>query len=68
MSTSISVEETRKALAEDGYYCIQDPAIGLRILEMEQNGFQFSPGSEAGWEFCKQNVLKDTVSQLKDLS
>ncbi len=67
MSTTISVEDIRKALAEDGYYCIQDPMVGLHILEMEQNGSQFSPWSEAGWEFCKQNVLKDAVGQLRIL-
>jgi hypothetical protein len=63
MSATISFEDARKALAEDGFYCIQDPTVGLRILEMERNGSQFSPSSEAGLEFCKFNVLKDAVGQ-----
>ncbi|KAK3938107.1 hypothetical protein QBC46DRAFT_266087 [Diplogelasinospora grovesii] len=58
MSTAISVKDVREALTEDGFYCIQDPRVGLGISEMEQNGSQFSPSSEAGWEFCKRYVLK----------
>lgn len=60
MSTSaISFEDARTALAEDGFYCIQDPTVGLRISEMERNSSQFSSSSKAGLEFCKSNVLKD---------
>jgi hypothetical protein len=66
MSATISFEDARKALAEDGFYCIQDPTVGLRILETERNGSQFSPSSEAGLEFCKLNVLKDTVSRSRN--
>ncbi|CZR66035.1 uncharacterized protein PAC_15936 [Phialocephala subalpina] len=58
-TTAISFEDARTALAEDGFYCIQDPTVGLRILEMERNGSQFSSSSKAGLEFCKSNVLKD---------
>jgi len=60
MSTSaISFEDARTALAEDRFYYIQDPTVGLRISEMERNGSQFSSSSKAGLEFCKSNVLKD---------
>jgi hypothetical protein len=62
-TTTISFENARTALAEDGFYCIQDPTVGLRILETERNGSQFSPSSKAGLEFCKFNVLKDEVGQ-----
>ena len=62
-TTTISIEGARTALAEDGFYCIQDPTVGLRILEMERNGSQFSSSSKAGLEFCKSNVLKDEVGQ-----
>ncbi|PVH70792.1 hypothetical protein DL98DRAFT_123814 [Cadophora sp. DSE1049] len=58
-TTPTSFEVARTGVAEDGFYCIQDPTLGLRILEMEQNGSQFSSSSKAGWEFCKSNVLKD---------
>lgn len=65
MSTAVSIDEVRKALTEDGLFCMQDPTIGLNILEMERNGWQFSPSSEAGWDFCKRSVLKDAVSQCR---
>lgn len=57
--TTISSEEARTALAKDGFYFIQDPTLGLRILEMERNGSQFSSSSKPGLEFCKSNVLND---------
>lgn len=64
MSTTIfSFEGAKTALAEDGFYCIQDPTVGLRILEIERSGSQFSSSSKAGLEFCKSNVLKDEVGQ-----
>ncbi|KAL2165879.1 hypothetical protein VTG60DRAFT_3693 [Thermothelomyces hinnuleus] len=57
MSTTTSTADERKALSEEGFYCIQDPIVGSRISEMERNGCQFSSRSEPGWEFCKLNVL-----------
>jgi hypothetical protein len=62
-TTTFSLEDATAALAEDGFYCIQDPTVGLHLLEMERNGSQFSSSSKAGLEFCKSNVLKDEVGQ-----
>jgi len=62
-TTAISSEDARTALAEDGFYCIQDPTVGLCILEIERNRSQFSSSSKAGLEFCKSNILKDEVGQ-----
>jgi len=33
MSTITLITDERRALAEEGFYCIQDPVVGSRIFE-----------------------------------
>ncbi|KAH8792164.1 hypothetical protein F5882DRAFT_262251, partial [Hyaloscypha sp. PMI_1271] len=58
-TTTFSFEDAKTALAEDRFYIIQDPTIGLHISEIERNSFQFSSSSKARLDFCKSNVLED---------
>ncbi|CZT10264.1 uncharacterized protein RAG0_14790 [Rhynchosporium agropyri] len=59
MSTTPTSEAIKAAVAELGFYQIQDPTLGLRIEEMEKKGSQRSISSEAGLEFCISNVVED---------
>lgn len=61
-SCEFTVDDAIQALREDGFYTIQDPAMGLRIAEMDDSGIQFSPSSNAGLEFYSLNVHQDMVS------
>lgn len=63
-STTFVLEDAIKAIAANGFYHIEDPAVGQRIAEMEKNKHQFSTTSTAGLEFYRDNVHEDQVSQL----
>ncbi|KAM5357021.1 hypothetical protein ACJZ2D_016694 [Fusarium nematophilum] len=58
-STTFVLEDAIKAIAVNGFYHIQDPAVGQRIAEMEKNKHQFSTTSTAGLEFYRDNVHED---------
>ena len=62
--SAFAFEDAIKAIAEDGFYHIQDPKVGQRIQEMEENKRQFSTSSMAGLEFYRDNVHSDQVSHL----
>lgn len=55
-----SVEDIHAKILEDGFYFSQDPALGLRIERMDNNGTVFA--SPNGLRFCKDNVLDNVVS------
>ncbi|KAF4637410.1 hypothetical protein G7Y89_g675 [Cudoniella acicularis] len=56
-STTFSVEDARKSILEDGFFCVEDPVVGERVLEIAEKGSPLL--SEEGLEFCKLNVLDD---------
>lgn len=58
-SNSSSFEIAEKAIDEDGFFDLEDPAIGEHVEQMERGGFPFA--SEYGLDFCKVRVLDDEV-------
>lgn len=56
---SVSLEHARRAIQEDGFFVLTDPAVGERVREMERLNLPYT--SEYGLDFCKANVLDDTV-------
>lgn len=60
---TFSLEDAINAIAEDGFFHIQDPLVGQGILDMERNKHQFSTKSQAGLQFYRDNVLGSEVSR-----
>jgi hypothetical protein len=60
---TFSLEDAMNAIAEDGFYHVQDPLVGQGILDMERNKHQFSTKSEAGLQFYRDNILGSEVSR-----
>ena len=58
-STTFSVEDARKSILADGFFGVEDPMVGERVLEIAEKGSPLL--SEEGLEFCKLNVLNDEV-------
>jgi hypothetical protein len=52
--------DARKSVLEDGFFSMDDSVVGEHVLEMQQKDLPFT--SKYGLEFCKLNVLDDTVS------
>ena len=59
-STTLSVEDARKSILEDGFLCVEDPMVRGRVLEIAEKGSPLL--SEEGLEFFKLNVPDDEVS------
>ena len=63
-----SIDEAKKAIKVNGFYCIEDAEIGLCFQEAaatqvpEESLNNFS--SEAGFNFCRTNVLLNDVSAI----
>jgi hypothetical protein len=60
-STTFALVDARKSVLENGFFSIDDLVVGEHVLEMQQKDFPFA--LEYGLEFCKLNVLGDTVSK-----
>ena len=60
-STAFALEDARKSVLENGFFCMDDAMVGEHVLEMERREFPFS--SEYGLEFCKISVIHDTVGK-----
>ncbi|KAF5020424.1 hypothetical protein F66182_7551 [Fusarium sp. NRRL 66182] len=65
-SNTFASEDAIKAIAENGFYHVQDPMIGRRISDMEENRFQFSTTSTAALQFYRENVHDNEVNQLEN--
>lgn len=65
-STTFSLEVAEKALEENGFFDLEDPAMGEYVEQMERRSFPFV--SEYGLDFCKERVLDDEVSTPRLLS
>jgi hypothetical protein len=57
---TLSVEDIRAKILQDGFYFSKDPTLGLRIEQMDNNATAFA--SPSGLQFCKDNVLDNVVS------
>jgi hypothetical protein len=64
--TSLSEADVRKTISRDAYLYVEDPAVGECVKAMRGDGFPIE--SEDGLDFCKQNVLDDTVSRQSTTS
>jgi hypothetical protein len=62
-STIFSLEDAKKSILEEGFFDLNDPAIGEHILKMAEKGFPFF--TEYGLDFCKDHVLDDKVSRTR---
>ncbi|KAG5977543.1 hypothetical protein E4U55_006685 [Claviceps digitariae] len=58
-STAFELDTAIDSIAEHGFYPVQDPVIGQRILEMEKNKHQFSTSSAPGLQFYLDNILNN---------
>ena len=58
--------DARKSILEDGFFSIDDLVVGEHVLEMQQKDFPFA--LEYGLEFCKLNILNDTVGKRERCS
>lgn len=54
------MDDTRKSILDDGFFYVEDPVVGERVLEIAEKGSSLL--LEEGQEFCKLNVLNDEVS------
>jgi hypothetical protein len=54
------VEDARKSILENGFFCVRDPVVGERVLEIAEKGSPLL--LEEGLEFCKLNVLDNEVN------
>jgi hypothetical protein len=64
--TAFALVDARKSVLEDGFFSMDDSVVGEHVLEMQQKDFLFA--SEYGLEFCKVNVLGDTVGKRERCS
>jgi len=62
--TTFALVDARKSILEDGFLSMDDSVVGEHVLEMQQRDFPFA--SEYGLEFCKLNLLDDTVGKYGD--
>ncbi len=54
----VSAEVTQQ-ITSNGFWAQEDPAVGKRVDDIVQQGFQFK--TEQGLELCKVTALDDTV-------
>ncbi|KAI3572125.1 hypothetical protein IWW34DRAFT_811323 [Fusarium oxysporum f. sp. albedinis] len=70
MTSSISVDEAKKQICENGFYAIDEPEIGSSIQEMDEKELSYDFSDETGYDFCLKNVLlnspvQDIIDSLK---
>jgi hypothetical protein len=56
----LSTQDIQKAIEDRGFFCVKDAIMGQNIEEMENDNTPFA--SAGGLEFCKVNVLGNSVS------
>ncbi|EXM14145.1 hypothetical protein FOTG_17445 [Fusarium oxysporum f. sp. vasinfectum 25433] len=70
MTSSISVDEAKEQICENGFYAVDDPEIGSSIEEMDEKELSYNFSDETGYDFCLKNVLlnspvQDIIDSLK---
>lgn len=53
-------EGPRNLILEEGIFFLEDPEIGRRVHEFDENKFPFQ--TEECLDFIEKNILNDTVS------
>jgi hypothetical protein len=62
MSLDTFIAEAKKRIFEDGFFIMEDPEIGSSIEEMKAKQLSFDFSDEAGFNFCRERVLLNSVS------
>lgn len=62
MSLDTFIAEAKKRISEDGFFIMEDPEIGSSIEEMKAKQLSFDFSDEAGFNFCRERVLLNSVS------
>lgn len=65
-STAFSLDAAVKSITEEGFVDLEDPSVGELVLEMEQ--MRFALLSPYGLDYCKKNILGETVEFNEMLS
>jgi hypothetical protein len=60
--TEFSLEVVKESLSKEGFFYLEDLAVGDSILEIEKRGFEYF--LEYSLNFCKQHIL-NVVSKTK---
>ncbi|CAD6445933.1 5398761d-2153-434d-b04a-641ca121d054 [Sclerotinia trifoliorum] len=63
-STKFSPEAVKESLFQEGFFYLEDLAVGEGILEMEKRGFEYF--SEYGLNFCKQHILNARIMSIAE--
>ena len=58
-ASSYSLQQLQNEVENSGFFFQLDKDIGLRAEQFKQKGFPLA--TEAGLEFCKINILDNTV-------
>lgn len=61
-SSTFTLDVARASLLEKGFFDLNDPTVGDRVLEMERQGFPYL--TDYGMDFCKQFAF-DEVSGMR---
>lgn len=64
--TSLSAADVQKLFSRDAVFYVEDPVVGERVVEMQKKGFPIE--SADGLDFCKHNVLDDTVCKTHTMA
>ena len=59
---SSTIEQIRKRILEDGFFCEINPACGERVDKINKKGFPFN--TEEGLDFFKISTVDDKVSRV----
>lgn len=62
MALDTFVTEAKKQILENGFFMMEDPEIGSSIDEMKAKQLSFDFSDEAGFNFCRERVLLNSVS------
>jgi hypothetical protein len=62
MALDTFVDEAKKQISENGFFMMEDPEIGSSIEEMKAKQLSFDFSEEAGFDFCRERVLLNSVS------
>lgn len=61
MTSSFSLDEAKNQIYDNGFYVIEDSALGSSFEEMLERQSQFSFSTDTGFKFCHDFILLDPV-------
>jgi hypothetical protein len=62
MTSGFSVDEAKKEIYQNGFYVIENPALGSAFEQMTKDEVAFDISSDTGFDFCLKFVLSEPVS------